>query len=315
MIKSALIILLLCGLFTILKLMGTMNNYNDHIAETPIIKAPKMHACVRTKDSTRFMREFILYHTAQGIQTFSIYDDSEKNHKEFFDDFPGVIFYKYVNGINIENENHFILECVSGVIMSGEYEFVLNMDDDEFLFSTTRDRTVAQHLSINKDVWFANNECISNALYFFGSVKSNNTGYTTIDFVNRDRDVEGKDFKFFYRPYSNRLKNRIEKAIFKVPSEYRGKVDMINAFTNRLKTGIIIHGYSMNCTKQTLIKVAHYTRSGKELEIRLAKFWTNVKGLRGRFDNDKKIKNYLKERNRTEFIDTRLRDTSIQLFS
>jgi hypothetical protein len=313
MVKFAILIVIGLYLFTTMWLISSMGDSPPSISTKG--DSPTIHACVRTKDSVEFMREFLLYHTAQGIHTFSIYDDSNKPNKEFFDEFPVVVFYKYVYGIKIENENHFILECLSRAIMSNKYQFVLNMDDDEFLFSTQRGWTVANHLSYNMGEWFKNNDCISNALYFFGTTKSKDTGYTTIDFVNRDRDVEGRDFKFYYRSYSNRLKNRIEKAIFRVPLAHSEKNDMVTTFTNRMKTGVMIHGYSMKCTKQNFIKVAHYTRGEKELEMRLTKFWTTVKGLRRRFNNEEKIEKYIKERNRTDVVDTRLRNSSLRIFN
>ena len=283
---------------------------------TTTVKVPdiNIHACVRTKDSVKFMREFLIYHVAQGINSFSIYDDSVKSDKEFFESFPNVINYQHVNGIKIGNENHFILKCLSAAIMSGEYDYVLNMDDDEFLFSTVGE-TVGKHLVDNGYSWFKYNDCVSNALYFFGTIKSNNSGYTTIDFVNRDRDVEGKDFYFFYRPYSKRLKKRIKKSIFKVPVNLTDKVDLISHFSKYIKTGVMIHGYSKNCTDQTLIKVAHYTRDDQELENRIKTFWSSVKGLRKRFSNEKSVYKYLKERNRTEVVDTRLRNKSKKIFN
>lgn len=279
-----------------------------HIKQNDTIN---IHACVRTKESKQYIEEFIRFHEKQGINSYSFYDDSKRDHSTYFGKFESVTLYKHVNGVKIRNENHFIFECMVNAIISNKYDFVLNMDDDEFLFPTIADTTIAGILAKNKH-WFKSAQCISNALYFFGTIKSNDTGLTTVDFVHRDRDVEGQDFMYYYRSHSNRIKKRTEKSIFQVPGDINSKIDMISFFGNNMKTGVMIHGYSMNCTKQALIKVAHYTRGVEDIDRRTRTFWTNVRGLQRRFNNNNKVKNYLKERNRTEFFDKRLHDITLQ---
>ena len=315
MLKRILIVLASTSVFITLITMNKMES-PTHIK--PVLvrgsSAIKIHACVRTKNSIRHLDEFIKFHSFQGITSFSFYDDSNKDNSEFFKKYPNVIFYKHVNGIKIRNENHFILECMSRAIISNDIDYVLNMDDDEFLFPTIKGQKIKSLILSHSNKWFESRWCISNALYFFGTIKSNNTGYTTIDFLNRDADVEsGDDFMFYYRSYSTRLKKRTEKAIFKVPKMARDKAELISYFGNFMKTGVMIHGYSLDCAKQNKIKVAHYTRRNEELLTRVSTFWENVHGLEKRFNNDKTIENYIKERNRTDVIDTRLHDIGVYI--
>lgn len=314
MIRRLLIITTIASFLTTLLLSKMIDSPKQSPPPQNYLRvAPKIHACVRTKDSIKYMEEFIKFHTNQGITSFSIYDDSPMDNSEFFENFSNIRLYKHVYGIKIRNENHFIFECmVNGVLENNDY--ILNMDDDEFLFPTVNSKINKLLVKYDKE-WFSHKRCISNALYYFGTIKSNNTGLTTMDFVNRDRDYHADHFKYYFRSYSKSLKKRTEKAIFKVPKTTQGKSELISIFCNRMKTGVMIHGYSMNCNKQIEIKVAHYTRGSKEMTDRVTNFWKNVHGLEKRFSGQEKINNYIKERNRTEAIDMRLHDISNSIYN
>jgi hypothetical protein len=276
-----------------------------------LIDKPRINACVRTKNSIKHMHEFITFHSQQGITSFSIYDDTDRANSIFFNKYQNVK-YTHVGKEIIPNENHFIWECMKNAFLSNKYDYILNMDDDEFIYSTKHDRISEALVSNN---WFEKSWCIANPVFFFGTTMSNNTGKTTVDFINRDRDVSRLDtildteFARYVSPTSDsHVKKRIEKAIFKVP---KNASKLLHLLKIGIKKGSLIHGYSLGCKKQHDIKVAHYTRSDDQLKDRIRSFWTNVHGLRKRFSNDNKIKNYKLERNRTEVVDDTVKKISI----
>lgn len=280
-------------------------------------KKVKIHVCLRTKDSSKYIDEFLRFHAIQGITSFSIYDDSEEDNYKMYDTYPYVTEYKHVWGVKIPNENYHIWDCMTHALTSGKYDYVMNMDDDEFVFPVDPDTTIGKLLERNDVKWFGNHWCISNPVLFFGSIQSQHTGFTTIDFVNRDRPVDPKDttLDVEFARYVNARKNsrgvkkRIEKAIFKVPENIPKLISLLG---NYIREGVLIHGYGLKCYQQHYIKVAHYTRSDIELNARISKFWKNVHGLTKRFDNKRKINDYLKERNRTEYVDETIRKISIK---
>lgn len=279
---------------------------------------PKIHACVRTKNNAKHMEEFLKYHIYQGITSFNIYDDSDDEQSDLFGKYPSVT-YKYVGEMTITNENYFIWECMVEAIVNGSYDYILNMDDDEFIFPVTGSSKTMSEILESNDSWFYNNWCIANPVLFFGTIKSSDTGYITVDFIHRDRDMNPRHsrnndpaFMRYVASNSNKkVKKRIEKAIFKIPHD---KARFLTLLGNGIRYGSLIHGYTMNCMKQHELKVAHYTRSNKDLKSRINTFWKNVHGLTKRFNNDKKVKNYLTERNRTEMSDSTLREISTVVF-
>lgn len=281
-----------------------------------------IHACLRTKNSLEHMDEFIRFHVHQGITSISVYDDSDSDQSDFFAKFNSVTFYKHVGGKKIPNENYYIWECMVQAFLSERYEYVLNMDDDEFIHPVINNTSVLD-LIVQNPQWFDNSYCIASPVFFFGSTRSSNTMLTTVDFVNRDRDVEIADMKSDYDPVfsryvdvkSNRhIKHRIEKAIFKVPHDAHQMTNLLSGLGNGIRNGALIHGYSMNCFKQHYIKIAHYTRSVENLNTRMKMFWKGINGLETRFNSNDKIRKYLKERNRTEFVDTTLRGITNRLY-
>lgn len=73
---------------------------------------PKIHACLRTKNSLKYMDELLSYHHRQGITSFDIYDDSDDDNLFFFNKYPYVT-YHHVGGLPIPNENYYIWECMT----------------------------------------------------------------------------------------------------------------------------------------------------------------------------------------------------------
>lgn len=298
------LIIFICSITLLLNMYITTYRWNVNVVPSSTLK---IHACLRTRNSIKYLDEFISFHTKQGITSFDVYDDSESPSYNFFKKWDN-INYNYVGNIKIKNENHFIWECMANSIVSNKHDYVLNLDDDEFIYST-------KSINLSHYLLHNNNMCISNPVLFFGTTMSSNTGTTTIDFIHRERDVNPAhtnldvDFASYMHPYKTiHVKKRTEKAIFKVSSD-KGK--LLSLLGNGIRHGALIHGYGLDCEKQHDIKVAHYTRSNNELQNRIVTFWKNVKGQRERFNNMKKIKKYVKERNRTEMIDTTIRDISV----
>lgn len=295
------------ALLIIITVLGlTINVYRFVNKEGPRI--PKMHACLRTRDGLNYIDELISFHKKQGITSFNIYDDSNKDNSLFFRGYPSVT-YKHVGGVKVPNENYFIWECMVETIIEGDHDYVLNMDDDEFIFPSVTYKTILQLISEYEKNWFDNAWCIAMPVFFFGTKRSSHTGLTTKDFVHRDRDVSHNrtypnDPSFFRYTKNNRIKRRIEKAIFKIP---KNPTKLLTLLGNGMRNGALIHGYTLGCLKQSKLNVAHYTRDEHELKKRIETFWNNVNGLTKRFNTNKKIKAYLNERNRTEFMDERLR--------
>lgn len=288
------------------------------VKQESLRRTPRIHACLRTKNSLRHVDELLMFHSRQGVTSYHVYDDSENDNAYFFQRYPSVS-YVNVGGSRIPNENFYIWGCMVQAILAGGHDYVLNMDDDEFIFPTDAS-SIAAVLDRHEGKWFSSNWCVASPVLFFGTTQSSKTGLTTVDFINRDRDVvashitDGRDPVF--TRYANghttkHLKARIEKAIFKVPETLEGRIKLISMLGNGMRAGALIHGYSMGCRRQHALQVAHYTRSDADVRARTKTFWAGVHGLEKRFDTDLKTENYLRERNRTEFVDTRVHDIAL----
>lgn len=100
--------------------------------------------------------------------------------------------------------------------------------------------------------------------------------------------------------------------MYKTPPQYDDKLTLIEMWKRYMKNGALIHGYMMGCDVDMDIVVAHYTRSEAELKSRIKKFWNHIQTLERRFSKKKGIDKYLKQRDRTEQIDTRIRNFVLQ---
>lgn len=278
-----------------------------YIEKTPVLSDIKIHACVRTKDSSKYIKEFVKYHFLQGITSMDIYDDSEVplNIKH-----PN-ISYRHVHDPEnlLENENYYLVECFSKVLVQHDpVDYFMVIDDDEFVFAgKQRLANVLPRIS-------GESKCIQMPVYFFGSKRSNYTGMLTMDYIHRERDYPKDEWKHYYKNNSKGVKKRIRKAIFAYPKTIQDKVEMIRNLVFFVKHGILIHGYGVKCKLQTEIKVMHHTRSRQELESRVSNFWKGMHGLRQRFDDRGKISRYFHERDRNEIIDRSLEKFANNLF-
>lgn len=255
----------------------------------------RIHACVRTKDNLKYIEEFIGFHFAVGITSMSIYDDSSvaMNIKH-----PNIT-YKYVGSDELlENENHYLLDCFHETILTRDVDFIVVIDDDEFLTPIIGTNIGA---IVRK---FSRYRCIQMPVYFYGTKRSAHTGLVTQDYVHRERDYEQDPWKHYNSDNSNHVKKRIRKAIFKFPRTLEEKKDMMRLFAMFMRNGIIIHGYKANCALQEAIRVSHYARDMEDMDNRVSTFWQGIHGIRTRFDTDKKIRDYKRERDRNEQIDT-----------
>lgn len=271
---------------------------------------PLIHVCLRTKNSIQYLDEFIRYHTSHGVTSFSVYDDSDAVNEAWAERYPEIVQYTHVGGREkIPNENFYVWNCFVEALMEKNppYDFVMNMDDDEFIF-TTSNQTMADAVSSMKEV---EARCFAMPLYFFGTKQSSHSGLTTIDFVNRERDYPGDAFVRYTRQFTDKhTKLRTTKAIFVVPDDI---THMISILGNYMTRGALIHGYGIECRKQDIIRVAHYTRSSEDLRTRMGTFWSGVRGLEQRFDAQAKRDKYIRERNRTDIIDMTLRRYTLAL--
>lgn len=244
-----------------------------------------------------------------GITKFYVMDDSELPMNLKASD----IIYEYVGDQMIKNENENLEKCMAHALVSGEYDYVLNLDDDEFLWGN--------------DIPRFKHRCIYLPVHFFGTRRTYNTGFTTLDFVHKDRDVQYNNKYYvnkplapeFYMHHSERtmkFRNRTLKAIFRVPEEVVDRKSMFYKMKRNIKRGSIIHGYGMGCVFQDRLRIAHYTRSMEDVTRRMNTFWTNVKTLNRRFQNEKGINKYLKERDRTTFRENGMREIAlVKLFN
>lgn len=265
--------------------------------------------CLRTKDSRQFLDEFFKYHRAMGITTFYVMDDSEfsMNLKA-----PDMI-YEYVGNQMIKNENENLEKCMQHGLLSGKYDYVLNLDDDEFLWG---------HSFLH-----FKHKCVYLPVHFFGTKRTFSTGFTTLDFVHKDREVK-RDNKYYvnkplapeyymhHSPNSMKFKNRTLKAIFRVPEEVVDRKSMFYKMKRNVKRGSMIHGYGMDCVFQDRLRIAHYTRSIDDVTRRMNTFWKNIKTLNRRFQNENGVRKYLKERDRTKYRENGMREIAmVKLFN
>lgn len=267
-------------------------------------------ACVRTKDSMKYMHELILYYKYHGVTDFQIYDDSIQNNMIFFNKYNNVI-YKYVGDVEINNENHHIQKCMKDALLLKRYKYVLCVDDDDFFYPSDATLKIIDILESNQK-WFKNSYCIAAPLTFFGTLRSYNTGLTTLDFIHSERPVKEDVYSRYSSSSSNKKKKRIEKAIFKSTSDNE---DLLNLLDTKVKNGALMHGYGVNCEKQWQIKVAHYTRSEVELKKRISTFWKNIKHLKNRFSTKNNQFKYILERNRTEYKNNEVRKMALLVFN
>ena len=149
-------------------------------------------------------------------------------------------------------------------------------------------------------------------MLFRSTLRSYNTGFTTLDFIHSERPVKEDVYSRYSSSSSNKKKKRIEKAIFKSNSDNR---DLLKLFGTKVKNGVLMHGYGANCEKQWQIKVAHYTRGEVELKQRISTFWKNIQHLKNRFSTKNKQIKYISERNRTEYQNNEVRKMSLLIFN
>lgn len=279
------------------------------ITSTP--KKLKVLGCLRTKDSKKYMHEFFTYHLSRGITHFEVFDDSTEAMKL---DYPWVT-YHYVNGKKLKNEQDDVEKCFRNAITNGEFDYVMNLDDDEYLFG-------------NHEFKKFEHRCMYLPIVYYGSIKSYNTGFTPIDFVHRDKIVKtdnkhylknsayGLSTKFYYHPNKRtyKVKKRITKAIFKIPTNVSERYRMLRDLSINKRSGAYIHGNGMACDYDNYSYIGHYTRSNDDLQIRIKEFWKSIKGLSSRFSDETKVQNYIKERNRTDEVDLTLHHLASKVF-
>jgi hypothetical protein len=218
------------------------------------------------------------------------------------------IFYQYVGDKQIKNENEHLGKCMEYGLMSGKFDYVLNLDDDEYIWGDS--------------FFHFEHTCVHLPVHFFGTKRTFNTGYTTLDYVHKDREVQSNNKYYKDKPLSPeyymyvsstslRFRNRTLKAIFRVPEEIADRRSVFTKMKQNVKRGSMIHGYGMNCIFQDKVRVAHYTRSVEDVHRRIGTFWRNIKSLNGRFQSENGIAKYLKERDRTEQREDGMREISL----
>lgn len=296
-------VLLVFFVITVLSL-----NYYWNFSSSPPLK---VLGCLRTKDSEKYMPEFFNYHRSRGITHFEVYDDSVKAMKLN----EPWITYHYVNGKKLKNEQDDIEKCFQNAIKSKNYDYVMNLDDDEYLFSN----------SLFKEF---DARCMYFPIVYFGTIKSYKTGITPIDYVHRDKAVSptnkhfikngayGVSHKYYYHPniHTHNVKKRRTKVIYRIPKTESENFRLIRDLSLNKIGGSYIHGNGMACELDDYSFIAHYTRSEADLKIRIDEFWKTVKGLSSRFSNEEKVNRYIKERNRTEMIDMRMHQMATKVF-
>mmetsp|Transcript_15293 Transcript_15293/g.19690 ORF Transcript_15293/g.19690 Transcript_15293/m.19690 type:complete len:366 (+) Transcript_15293:67-1164(+) len=299
------------------RIYGRSLNVSDIGFGTDVSKSrtKTIHACVRTRNVHKYLNEFLTFHRAQGVTSFTIFDDSDDVKEIYAPD----VDYRYVHTVNEnqkQGENHYIWKCMSDAIL-GDAQYLVNIDDDEFFYNRLENETVLTEI----DSILKNNWCVIIPIHFFGTINSSKTGYTTMDYINRDRDVlEDKNTNDpLYRRYIRQdsktgIKWRLVKAIFKIPESAKAKANLLTMLGNGIRGGALIHGHTLDCIKTANLKIAHYTRGTDDVYDRIHSGWKSIKGMSTRFANDKKIQNYLNERNRTRFVDETVKRIGQKVF-
>lgn len=295
----------LIGLFIFLFVL-----FNYYATMAPI-KPIQVLGCLRIKDSKKHMNDYFKYHFSRGITHFEVFDDSKVPMNI---DHPQ-ISYHYVNGKKLSNEQDYIETCFRDAIEGNRFDYVMNLDDDEYLFSN--------HIFKETD-----SRCTYLPILYFGSIRTYDTGITPIDFVHRDKTVAldnkyylqngafGVSNNFYYHPksYSRKVKKRITKAFYKIPDTDIGKFNLLRDLSYNKLSGSYIHGNGMACDFQEFMWIGHYTRSNEELKSRMNDFWKSIQGLKSRFSNTEKVRKYVSQRNRSDEVDMRLHTMSSKVF-
>lgn len=108
-----------------------LNNLPGTNSSNSIEIKPTVYACVRTKNSFKHLNEFIAFHKLVGITHFHILDDSNRPMNIQSTKY---ITYEYVGNIQIRNENDHLIRCMQSAILVSKADYVMNLDDDEFVY-------------------------------------------------------------------------------------------------------------------------------------------------------------------------------------
>lgn len=296
-------------------LVGICQIYLVSTKLSKTIPPTQVVGCLRTRNSGQYLTEYLNYHIGIGFDKIEVFDDSDIGNdltRDVCTRTPRVVYYDK-RGILIKKETQYIVECFK----RNPSSIIMALDDDEYI--------VGNNI---KDLFYGIvNECVYLPVKFFGTIENEPpTGLTTHDFTHRERIVKpgSDDLKkhlirhpeninlhpdyMSYRSNQNKITRGVYKSVFKLKSSSFIKGSSSN----------FIHGFNMNCLyypNGTRAWIAHHTRSNENFKTRISTFWKNINNRSQRFTGSKTfLKNYKRDRNRTEIVDNRLRDNYLKIF-